>query len=425
MKWIGSLLLGIVVAASFGVSVHAETAEELRAQITAGQNELGAIDAQINALKKELSTVGSAKSTLQNTIKKLETERKKVLADISYTEKRIRVTDLEITELSESIYTKEQEIATQEYAIAEVIRRLNEHDNVSPVIAFLQNDTLGDFWRVLDDLLIVREDMQQAALMLSDARSDLESKRGDAEEKRTSLLALSDEYKDQQQVLTNTTQEKSTLLKQTQNKESEYQKLLKEKQDARAKMEAEMREYESKLQYILDPSSIPVAGTAVFSWPIAKPIITQYFGGTEFAKQNASVYAGRAYHPGVDIGAARGTKILAPADGVVRATGNTDTAKGCWAWGKWTLVDHNNGLSTLYAHQDVQAVSAGQTVTRGSVIGYVGNTGYSTGPHLHFTVYARDAVEVKTFGATACASVPRPTAPTSAYLDPMLYLPAL
>ena len=188
MKWIGSLLLGIVVAASFGVSVHAETAEELRAQITAGQNELGAIDAQINALKKELSTVGSAKSTLQNTIKKLETERKKVLADISYTEKRIRVTDLEITELSESIYTKEQEIATQEYAIAEVIRRLNEHDNVSPVIAFLQNDTLGDFWRVLDDLLIVREDMQQAALMLSDARSDLESKRGDAEEDRKSVV---------------------------------------------------------------------------------------------------------------------------------------------------------------------------------------------------------------------------------------------
>ena len=425
MKWFYSFLVGVVILMSFGVLAHAETAESLRSQISVGQNELGAIDAQINALKKELGVVGSEKSTLQSTIKKLETERKKVLADISYTQKHINVTDLEITELSENIRTKEEEIATQESAIAEVIRSLHEHDGISPVVAFLQNKTLGDFWRVLDDLMVVREDMQQAASLLSVARTALESKRGDAEGKRTDLLALNDEYKDQQKVLANTTQEKSTLLTQTKNKESEYQKQLKARQDAKAKIEAEMREYESKLQYILDPSSIPVAGTAVFSWPIAKPIITQYFGGTEFAKQNASVYSGRAYHPGIDIGAARGTKIFAPADGTVRATGNTDSAKGCWAWGKWTLIDHTNGLSTLYAHQDVQSVSAGQAVTRRTVIGYVGNTGYSTGPHLHFTVYARDAVTVKTFGATACASVPRPTAPTSAYLDPMLYLPAI
>jgi len=61
-----------------------------------------------------------------------------------------------------------------------------------------------------------------------------------------------------------------------------------------------MREFESKLQFILDPNTIPTPGTQVFSWPLANIIITQFFGGTEFATRNASIYGGRAYHPGVD-----------------------------------------------------------------------------------------------------------------------------
>lgn len=421
---------GIVLCALvflFGSFSYAYAEEEaaLRAQINAGQDRLKAIDEEISKYKSELNKVGAEKSTLQSALKKLDTEKKKVLADVAYTQKRIDVTGLEITELSQSIRAAEQHIATQEQAIAEVVRRLHEHDSVTPIETFLSYDNLGDFWRSFDDLMIVREDMQAATHALTASREALTAERTSAEEKRADLLALHSEYKDQQVVLANTAAEKSTLLERTKNKESEYQKLLKEKTDTRIKVESEMREYESKLQFILDPSSIPVAGTAVLSWPVAKPIITQYFGGTEFAKQNASVYAGRAYHPGIDIGTPRGTKLYAPYDGVVRATGNTDTAAGCWAWGKWTLIDHPNGLSTLYAHQDVQSVKPGQSVKKGDVIGYSGNTGYSTGPHLHFTVYVKAAVEVKTFGATACASVPRPTAPTSAYLDPMLYLPAL
>ncbi len=172
---------------------------------------------------------------------------------------------------------------------------------------------------------------------------------------------------------------------------------------------------------------MPAPGTAVFNWPVADVRITQYFGGTEFAKRNASVYGGRAYHPGVDFGVPRGTKILAPLAGRVRATGNTDAVPGCYSWGKWTLVDHVNGLSTLYAHQDVISVTAGQQVATGEVIGYSGNTGYSTGPHLHFTVYAKAGVTVRQFNeiktVTSCGPASTPVASPDAYLDPMLYLP--
>ena len=188
-----------------------------------------------------------------------------------------------------------------------------------------------------------------------------------------------------------------------------------------------MRDYESKLKFILDPSTIPTSGTAVFAWPLKNFVITQLFGGTEFATRNAAVYGGRAYHPGIDLGVPRGTAIYAPLSGTVRATGNTDLVTGCFSWGKWTLIDHANGLSTLYAHQDVVSVVAGQSVTTGDLIGYTGNTGYSTGPHLHFTVYAKEGVTVRKFNevkaVTSCGPATTPISAVDAYLDPMNYLP--
>jgi murein DD-endopeptidase MepM/ murein hydrolase activator NlpD len=229
-------------------------------------------------------------------------------------------------------------------------------------------------------------------------------------------------------VLVSNKNEQAKLLEVTKNEEQNYQQLLASKQQAKEDIQREMREFESKLQFVLNPSTVPTAGSAVFSWPLANVVITQYFGGTEFAARNAAAYGGRAYHPGVDMGAPSGTAIMAPLSGTVRATGNTDAVPGCYSWGKWTLIDHANGLSTLYAHQSAINVSPGQSVSTGEVIGYVGSTGFSTGPHLHFTVYAKEGVSVRKFNeiktVTSCGPASTPVAAVDAYIDPMLYLPA-
>jgi len=91
-----------------------------------------------------------------------------------------------------------------------------------------------------------------------------------------------------------------------------------------------------------------------------------------------------AFHSGVDIGASYGTPIMAPADGVVTLT---DTLGG---YGKAIIIDHGNGISTRYGHLSGFAVTAGQHVHRGDVIGYVGESGRSTGPHLHYEVRIND-----------------------------------
>jgi murein DD-endopeptidase MepM/ murein hydrolase activator NlpD len=91
-----------------------------------------------------------------------------------------------------------------------------------------------------------------------------------------------------------------------------------------------------------------------------------------------------AFHSGVDIGSSYGAKIIAPADGVVTIV---DTMGG---YGKTIMIDHGNGISTRYGHLSGFAVTPGQKVQRGDLIGYVGESGRSTGPHLHYEVRIND-----------------------------------
>lgn len=409
--------------------VHAQSPEldRLQQDIAERGNRLAEIEKEIAKYESELKEVGAEKKTLQNAINQLTLERKKVQADIAKTENLISSTDLEINKLILEISRTEDDINANEKAIAQIIRAEYQASSESMVELLLKNTRLSDFWSTLEAQETIRNSMTEKVITLGDLKRLLDEKRTESTKKRSSLVSLKSQYSDQNTVLANNHAERSELLAATKNEEKKYQQMLAEKQTAREQIIKELRDFENKLQFILDPNTIPSPGTRVFDWPLKNIVITQLFGGTEFAKQNASVYAGRAYHPGVDFGAPRGTAIYAPLAGTVRATGNTDLVPGCYSWGKWTLIDHANGLSTLYAHQDLISVTPGQKVATGEIIGYSGNTGYSTGPHLHFTVYAKSGVTVRKFNeiktVTSCGPASTPVAATDAYLDPMLYLP--
>ncbi|MFQ5661718.1 MAG: M23 family metallopeptidase, partial [Candidatus Paceibacteria bacterium] len=213
--------------------------------------------------------------------------------------------------------------------------------------------------------------------------------------------------------------DKNTLLSITKNKESSYEKLLVKRKMEKEKFEDELRNLESQLQFELDPDSIPAAEKGVLAWPLEKVKITQYFGNTEFAKSGG--YKGEG-HNGMDFRASSGTKVKAALAGEVIAV-NTQVAYMC-QYGKWVLVRHANGLTTLYAHLSLipDRIKVGQQVSTGQIIGYSGNTGYATGPHLHFTVYASKAVQFKQYTCNSGATLTIPVAAYSGYLNPMDYL---
>ena len=422
-----TFIVGLFIAFSIHTTFAQSEIDALKSQIEERGSRLKEIEAEIAAYQTELKKVGGEKNSLQKAINQLELERKKVQADISYTQNKIGKTDLEINQLTIEIGDTEESISLNKDAIRETLRSLHEIDGDSMIEILLQYNNLSEFWNKIDELEQIRKVIQNEVDSLVSQKILLSEKYTENTVKRADLLELKEQYSDQNQVLVGTKTEKSKLLNATQSEELEYQKLLRDRETARELILKELRDFESKLQFILDPNTIPPKGTPVFGWPVENVIITQLFGGTEFAKQNASVYGGRAYHPGVDFGVPRGTKIFAPLSGTVRATGDTDLVSGCYSWGKWTLIDHPNGLSTLYAHQSVISVSPGQQVQTGEVIGYSGNTGYSTGPHLHFTVYAKAGVSVRKFNeikaVTSCGAATTPVAATDAYIDPMVYLP--
>jgi len=112
------------------------------------------------------------------------------------------------------------------------------------------------------------------------------------------------------------------------------------------------------------------------AWPIpARHHVSSYFG-----RRTAPTYGASTYHEGIDIGISSGTRVICAADGVVAAVGSSG------ARGRYVLVRHANGLTTRYQHLSKSLVKRGQRVLRGQTIARSGNTGISTGPHLHFEV---------------------------------------
>lgn len=109
-------------------------------------------------------------------------------------------------------------------------------------------------------------------------------------------------------------------------------------------------------------------------WPVMGPITSS------FGERNDPFNGEGAFHAGVDISAAFGEPVRAAADGTVQAA---DMATG---YGRQIIIDHGNGIETLYGHLSGFAVTAGQEVSRGQIIGYVGMSGRATGPHLHYEV---------------------------------------
>lgn len=190
----------------------------------------------------------------------------------------------------------------------------------------------------------------------------------------------------------------------------------------REQFERELRAIEEELRIEIDPASIPPSGKGILRWPLDSIRITQYFGNSPFATANPQVYGGKG-HNGVDFSASRGSRVKASLSGTVMGVGNTDAVRGCYSYGKWILLKHNNGLATLYAHLDVISVNDGQSVVTGDTIGFSGNTGFSTGPHLHFSVYASEGVRVQKFTKSInCKNAVVPIAPREAYLNPLSYL---
>jgi murein DD-endopeptidase MepM/ murein hydrolase activator NlpD len=153
-------------------------------------------------------------------------------------------------------------------------------------------------------------------------------------------------------------------------------------------------------------SGIVNLADAPSEWPV-QGIVTSSFGA------RLDPFNGEgAFHTGIDIATSKGDAVRAPADGTVVKAGMGN------GYGREVVIDHGHGIETIYAHLSGFAVTEGQEVSRGDILGYVGSSGHSTGPHLHYEVRIHDtpvnpSKYLHAAAARQLASTPSTPAPAS------------
>jgi len=397
--------------------VYAQTAEDIRNKISQKDFDIAKLEEEIKAYQVELDGLGKQKASLSRSIQELDLTRKKLVADINVTQKKIDKTNLKIKSLSSDINNKQNTITNNVESIALEIRKTNEFERNGILETLLSESNFTVIWNDIDNMATVSEKIRKDIIKLKQIKGQLESTKKETVSVKNELTMLRSKLSDQQKIVVQNTNEKNKLLKQTKNSEANYQKLLKDQLAKKEAFEKELRNYEAQLQFILDPSKLPSGG--VLSWPLDKIFVTQEFG--------AKIGPHRTYasgHSGTDFRAKTPLPVKAMADGIVKGIGDTDTSCPGVSFGKWIFIEYNNGLSSTYGHLSLIVVSEGQKMKRGEVVGYTGGTGRVTGPHLHVSLYASSAVSVQTVPSKSCPGriLKQPIAAINAYLDSMYYL---
>jgi murein DD-endopeptidase MepM/ murein hydrolase activator NlpD len=445
------LLLTLSLLAAGGLSLIAPhsvgaqtTAADIQSQIDAHNQQLADLQKEIAAYQTQLNTLGGQHQTLQTAIKTIDVSRQQTATQIKVTQNKVEASNLRLQELSGQISQKQYEIALDKKSVSQSLRDLAIADNDTMIEHVFAATSLSEAWSAADTALSINDALRANASTLSGVTQQLGVQKADVSATHDQLAQLDTQLSTQQQQLNAAKAAKDALLKQTKSQESSYQSLITQKKAQEKAFENQLTQLQSQLKSV-GKSSIPVVQTGVLAWPFSANFaascagksgalgnvhcITQYFGNTAFAA--AGGYNGSG-HNGIDIGMPVGTPVMASLAGTVLGTGNTDLAHDsagnqCYSFGKWVMVKHANGLATMYAHLSQITVSAGQSVGTGDVLGYSGMTGYATGPHLHYGVYASAGVQILTLNQfrgsnTACGGATMPVAPLNAYLNPISYL---
>ena len=401
----------------------AQTAEELQTKIDQRNSDIQNLENDIKKYQAQIDDLGSQASSLSSTIKSLQLTQKKLEANIAVTQDKIAAKSLEIQQLGSQISNKQDNISDDQRIVAQSFNQLDQMGNTNITDMVFGSKSISDALNTLEELSLMQKNVFGRISKLNQDKNQLQVNKSASETAKAELMSLNQQLADQRKAVLSTVSQQNSLLKQTNQSESAYKSLLTQKKAQQAAFQAEINSFESQLHLLVDASKLPSAGTSVLAFPVANVYYTQYFGNTPFATANPQIYNGKG-HTGVDFRASIGTPVMAAMSGKIIGISNTDLVPGCYSYGQWIMIKHPNGLSTLYAHLSVESVAVGDTVATGQIIGYSGNTGYTTGPHLHFGVYASDGVQIKKFDTSInCKGATIPVADFKAYLNPLSYLP--
>jgi murein DD-endopeptidase MepM/ murein hydrolase activator NlpD len=382
-----------LVAGTVPVS-FAENEADLKSRIEAKSKELEALQGQINDIQNKLDSVSSQSKSLSREIQSTEYTIKNLELNIRGSEINIEKLGLELENLGIQLEDTEKMIVDKRESVASIIRGINQKERVGVLETFLSGNSLADSVAELSSLDELQKALSDDIAALRDLSQLLDSNMRETDTKKSNLEDEQLNLKSRKSIVEDQKSYKETILKETKNQESAYQKQLSELEKKQRDIDAEIGELEEALRKNFNASLAPGRGFLSKPFNGTRPL-TQEYGYTAFAK---TAYKTK-FHNGMDYGMPIGTPLLAAADGRVVAVGNNGKVQ----YGKYIVIKHTDNFYTLYAHLSRQSVSVGAQVSKGELIGYSGNTGYSTGAHLHFGVY--QTMELKSFAGAGVVPV--------------------
>ena len=352
---------------------------------------------EIDALKSQKSQLASQKNSLQSTINSLQGQQNDQIALKNALDEKNAITVKQILNLNEQIElhtqlieqkTKEVDEA-QKVADAQLekykvrVRAMEESGRYNYFEVLFGASSIGEFLSLIDDIGdIMRSDKEledayrQSVADLKAVKAEYEQAKAEMEDSKTELETL----KAQQE---KDIAEAASVIASLQGDISSNSSLLSQLSEQEKQLNADIQKKVDELNKQQEAnkgnnSSGSTVGTGNLVWPSYCTYITSRQG-----PRTHPITGEYRNHGGTDIGASYGSAIYAADSGTV--VRSADGWNG--GWGNYVMIDHGNGMQTLYAHMSSRAVSVGQTVSRGQTIGYVGSTGMSTGAHLHFEMY--------------------------------------
>ncbi len=371
--------------------VEASLIDDLKNQIKQKEEEIKQLEEQARAYQQGLQETQQQKNTLQNQLATIESRLKKLKTDINITSAKISTANLQIEELNLEIYDKTRQIEKRKENIAGIVRTIYEYDGKTFVELILENNDFSDFLGQIEYIELLQKNLQKDLESLKTLKLNLENQKQEIESRKNELENYNTQLYSQKQIEDSQKSQKDYILKQTKGQEKKYQQILSDIEEQQREIQEEIFKLEDKLRLTLDPASIPKPHSGVLNWP-SEGILTQGYGYTPYSK---ALYKS-GFHNGIDISASYGAPIRVSKDGFIKEMGDSDKYCLRGAYGKWIAIEHDNNLTTLYAHFSAFGkYKKGDRVKEGDIIGYEGNSGYSTGSHLHFGVYAANTFVLK------------------------------
>ena len=380
-----------------GTDAYAATSKEIQKEINDLNGQKSAIQSRMNDIQAEIDSLDYEKA---NTLEKKEyLDKKNLLAqeELDVIQEQIDITDGLMESVREDLNEARQEEEYQKQLWMSRLRAMEESSDIGYMEVLFDATSFSDLLTRLDmvnevmdydesleaEYIAARQKVEtleaQAEVMFKEneaRQTEMEAKKAQLEadiQAACDLIAsMEQDTADYEAVLAQEAQTQAALESLIMDKEKELK-------EAKAKEEAARLAALAAQQAAMgvNTANFVSDGTTWMMWPSYTKLLTSRFG-----PRYLSLYGYTRNHNGVDVGASYGSAIWAAAGGTVIHAG--------WngGYGNCVIVNHGNGYTTVYGHMSRIAVSYGQTVSMGSVLGYVGSTGNSTGPHLHFEIRA-------------------------------------